>query len=160
MPGVTEVTGTVIGIVQLPESPYFVVMGEDTRGSGMQHYRIIAGQPITGRKQILVGKLTAENFDKKVGGIFRINEVTYRIAGIYETGVNLEDGGAVMSLSDAQRAFDKRYQVSYFNIKIKDPRRIDEIRNEIESRWEDLTATRSGEATRQAEAMDLYRPFG
>ncbi len=160
IPGVTEVTGTVIGIVQLPESPYFVVMGEDTRGSGMQHYRIVEGRPITGRKQILVGKLTAENFDKKVGGIFRINEVTYRIAGIYETGVSLEDGGAVMSLSDAQRAFDKRYQVNYFNIKIKDPRRIDAIRNEIESRWKDLTATRSGEATRQAEAMDLYRSFG
>ncbi len=160
IPGVTEVTGTVIGIVQLAESPYFVVMGEDTRGSGMQHYRIVEGKPITGRKQILVGKLTAENFDKKVGGIFRINEVTYRIAGIYETGVSLEDGGAVMSLSDAQRAFDKRYQVNYFNIKIKDPRRIDAIRNEIESRWKDLTATRSGEATRQAEAMDLYRSFG
>jgi len=160
LPGVDEVAGTVIGIVQMPEAPYFIVMGEDPHGFAMKHYRLIAGSPLTGRKQILLGSITAENFDKKVGESFRLNQVTYRVVGIYETGASLEDGGAVMSLSDAQRAFDKRYRVSYFNVLVKDKRQIDNLKQEIETRWPDLAAVRSGEVTQQTEAINMYRSFG
>jgi ABC-type antimicrobial peptide transport system permease subunit len=160
MPGVEQVAGTVVGVVQMPESPYFIVMGEDPRGFRMEHYRIIAGGPLTGRKQILLGKITAENFDKQVGQTFRLNGLPYRVAGIYETGVSLEDGGAVMRLDDAQRAFDKREQVSYYGIKVKDAREIPDLKETIESTWPELAATRSGEATQQTEAFDLYRSFG
>ncbi len=160
IPGVVEVTGTVINIVQMDTVPYFIVTGEDTRGFGMAHYRIIAGGPILQRKQILIGKLAAESFDKDVGEAFRLEGSTYRVAGIYETGTSFEDGGAVMSLSDAQRLFDQRYQVSYFNLRVNDKTRIDAIRNEIEDRWPKLAATRSGEQTRQTEMLGMYRSFG
>ena len=160
IPGVVEVTGTVINIVQMDTVPYFIVTGEDTRGFGMAHYRIIAGGPILQRKQILIGKLAAESFDKDVGEAFRLEGSTYRVAGIYETGTSFEDGGAVMSLSDAQRFFDQRYQVSYFNLRVNDKTRIDAIRNEIENRWPKLAATRSGEQTRQTEMLGMYRSFG
>ncbi|HLB45812.1 MAG TPA: ABC transporter permease [Anaerolineales bacterium] len=159
-PGVEEVSGTVIGMVQMPESPYFIVAGEEPGGFTMQHYKLIAGSSITGRKQILLGKVAAENFNKIVGESFRLNEVTYRVVGIYETGVGLEDGGAVMALADAQRAFDKRYQVNYFNIKIKDPTQIDAVKEYIETHWDDLSAIRSGEATQEKEIYNLYRSFG
>lgn len=158
--GVQAVAGTVIGVLQMPEAPYFIVMGEDPRGFAMKHYRLIAGGPLSGRKQILIGKLTAENFDKQVGSSFRLNDMTYRVVGLYETGVSFEDGGAVMSLADAQRAFDKRHQVNYFNLKVEDAGRIDEIKKEIETRWPELAASRSGEATRQSEALGMYRSFG
>jgi len=59
--GVKQVAGTVVGILQMPESPYFVVMGEDPRGFAMAHYRLIAGGPIAGRRQILLGKVAARN---------------------------------------------------------------------------------------------------
>jgi putative ABC transport system permease protein len=160
IPGVDQVVGTVIGVVQMTEAPYFIVLGEDPRGFAMAHYKLIAGGPITGRGQILLGKLAAKNFKIGVGGRFAINEAGYRVAGIYETGVNLEEGGAVMSLSDAQRAFEKSRQVSYFNLKVSDPRKMDEIKKEIESRWSDLAATRSGEPTKQSEALNMYRSFG
>lgn len=160
IPGVDQVSGTVIGVVQMTEAPYFVVLGEDLRGFAMPHYKLIEGGPITARGQILLGKLAAKNFKIGVGGRFSLNEVGYRVAGIYETGVSLEDGGAVMSLSDAQRAFDKSRQVSYFNLKIKDAHKIDEIKKEIEEKWTNLAATRSGEPTKQTEALNMYRSFG
>ena len=160
IPGVVEVTGTVVNIVQMDTVPYFIVTGEDTRGFGMVHYRIVAGGPILQRKQILIGKLAAESFDKEVGEAFRLEGATYRVSGIYETGTSFEDGGAVMSLSDAQRLFDQRYQVSYFNLRVNDKTRIDAIRNEIEDRWPKLAATRSGEQTRQTEMLGMYRSFG
>ena len=160
VPGVKEVTGTVIGIIQMPEAPYFIVKGEDIRGSMMGRYRILEGQTLSGKKQILLGRLAAKNFNKSVGQTFKINEVSYRVVGIYETGVAMEDGGAVMPLADAQSAFDKRDQVSYFNVNVKDPRRLDEIKKEIEARVDKVAASRSGEASQQTETLDMYRSFG
>lgn len=160
VPGVKEVTGTVIGIIQMPEAPYFIVKGEDIRGSMMGRYRILEGQTLNGKKQILLGRLAAKNFNKAVGQTFKINEVSYRVVGIYETGVAMEDGGAVMPLADAQSAFDRRDQVSYFNVNVKDPRRLDEIKKEIEARVAKVATSRSGEASQQTEMLDMYRSFG
>lgn len=158
--GVREVVGTVVGVVQMPDAPYFIVMGEDPRGFAIRRYKLIAGSPLTARRQILIGRITAKNFEKTVGDTFRINEQSYRIVGIYETGVSLEDGGAVMALEDAQRAFGKREQVSFFSIKVDDLSRTDALKHEIETRWDNLAATRSGDATRQTEMLGLYRSFG
>jgi ABC-type antimicrobial peptide transport system permease subunit len=158
--GVEQVNGVIIGFLTMPESPYFIALGQDPRGFAIQHYRIIEGQPLSSRKQILIGKTTAKNFKKTIGENFRINEVNYRVVGIYETGVSFEDGGAVLSLADAQRAFGQRHQVSYFAIKVKNKTRIDEIKNEIETRWQDLSASRSGDATTQSEVLSMYRSFG
>ena len=160
IPGVAEVTGTVTTMVTMTDVPYFIVSGEDPRGFTIAHYRIIAGGPILRRKQILVGKLTAETFEKEIGEAFRLGGVTYRVAGIYETGTSFEDGGAVMSLEDAQRAFDQRYQVSYFNLRVDDKTRIDAIKAEIEERWPRLAATRSGDPSTQTEMLGMYRSFG
>ena len=70
LPGVQAVNGVVFGMVQMPEAPYFIVMGEDLRGFSIQHYRLVAGEPITGRKQILIGKITAKISEKKWGRHF------------------------------------------------------------------------------------------
>lgn len=160
LPGVDEVTGTVAGIVQMQDAPYFIVMGEDPRSFTIDHYKLVAGQPLSGRRQLLLGRVAARNFKKGVGDTFRLHDATYRIVGLYETGVSLEDGGAVMSLADAQRAFDKVGKVNYFNVKVKDPRRIDEVKQRIETTWPDLAAARSGEATKTSEMLDMYRSFG
>jgi len=158
--GVKEVIGTVVGIVQMPETPYFLVMGEEPRGFTLAHYKLIAGQPLGTRRQILLGKLTAKNFKKAIGDTFRINEIGYRVVGIYETGASFEDTGAVIALADAQRAFDKRRQVTYFQIKLDDPRRADEVRQAIEQRWDDLAVVRSGEPTKQDDMLAVYNSLG
>ncbi len=160
MEGVEEVDGKVMDIVQLDEAPYFIVNGIDPRGFAMERYKLIDGGPLTRRKQILLGSITAKNFDKKIGEAFRLHDITYRVVGIYETGVSLEDGGAVISLEDGQTLFDKRGLVSYFVVKMSDPRRIKAVETLVEETWPDLTAIRSGEATQQDDAIALYRSFG
>jgi ABC-type antimicrobial peptide transport system permease subunit len=160
MPGVDQVSGSVVGVMQLPDAPYFIVMGEDPRGFKMPHYRLTAGALPAERNQILIGKTTAENFKKNPGDPFLLNEMTYRVSGIFETGVGMEDGGAVMRLEDAQRAFNKRRQVSFFGVNVRDARQIASIKQEIEQRWPDLAATRSGEASQQDDALNMYRSMG
>jgi ABC-type antimicrobial peptide transport system permease subunit len=160
MRGVAEVAGSVVGIVQTPETPYFLVTGEDPRGFAVARYRLIDGRPLSGKRQVLLGKLTAKNAKKGVGDTFRINDVGYRVAGIYETGASFEDNGAVIALADAQRAFDKRNQVSFFKVKLRDLDRRDEIKSAIEERWDDLSVTRSGEPSKQDEMLNVYRSLG
>lgn len=160
MPNVERVAGKVVNMVTVPDLPYFIVSGEDPRGFAMQHYRLIAGGPLAGRKQVLLGATTARSLGKQVGDPFAMDGQIYRVAGIYATGESLEDGGAVISLADAQRAWDKRGQVSYFVLQLTDPRQADTVQREIEARWPDLTAIRSGEVTQQAQLMDVYRSFG
>lgn len=158
--GVSQVNGVIIGILTMSDAPYFIVIGQDPRGFAIKHYRLVEGQPLSSKRQMIIGKTAAKNFKKTVGENFRINDESYRVVGIYETGESFEDGGAVIGLADAQRAFDKRHQVSYWALKAKDVRRVDDIKKEIETRWPDLTASGSGEATTQSETLDLYRSFG
>jgi ABC-type antimicrobial peptide transport system permease subunit len=158
--GVGEVAGAVVGIVQTPDSPYFLVMGEDPQSFAVARYRLIAGQALGSKRQVLLGKLTAKNAKKVVGDTFRINGIGYRVAGIYETGASFEDNGAVIALVDAQRAFDKRHQVSFFKVKLRDMQRRDEVKRAIEERWDDLAVTRSGEPSKQDEMLGMYRSLG
>lgn len=160
IPGVSTVVGTVVGLVQMPESPYFVVLGEDPRGFAIQHYLLREGSSITGRRQIMLGVTAARTFKKGVGDTFRINGFGYKVVGVYETGLGFEDGGAVMHLEDAQRAFERRDQVSYFSVKVNDLRRIEEVRDAIEAHYDDLTVTRSGEASSQDDMLNMYRSMG
>ena len=160
VPGVDGVCGNLMSIVQMPESPYFTVFGEDPRCFSIEHFRVTQGQPINAKRQILIGRLTADAFDKQVGDSFKLNGTTFKVVGIFETGVNMEDGGAVIPLDDAQRAFDRRNKVNAFSLRVSDVRRIDEIKEEIQSRWPELSASRSGDATVQSEAVGMYRSMG
>ncbi|NNJ11852.1 ABC transporter permease [Chloroflexales bacterium ZM16-3] len=160
MRGVSAVAGTTVGIVQMPESPYFLVAGEDPRGFAIGRYKIIAGRQIASKREVMLGRQSAENLKKTVGDKFRINDISYRVAGIYETGQSFEDNGAVIGLEDAQRTFDKRRQVSYFKLQLDDPSYREAVRAEIESRWTNLGVTRSGEATSQDEMLKIYRSMG
>jgi ABC-type antimicrobial peptide transport system permease subunit len=160
MPGVQSVAGTVVGIVQVRDSPYFLVMGEDPKGFAISRYPLIDGASITGRHQVLLGKLTAKNFNKLVGDKFGIQDVSYEVAGIYETGQSFEDGGAVIALKEAKTAFDKRNQVSFFNIKLRDPAKADDLKAAIEARWETLTAARAGHLGTVSETVQVYKSLG
>ncbi|MBL8094071.1 MAG: ABC transporter permease [Anaerolineales bacterium] len=160
IPGVHAVAGTIVGFVQMTDAPYFVVMGEDPRGFAMARYRLIAGGPITGRYQMLLGHIAARNFGKTVGDTFHLAGSRYRIVGIYETGVSMEDGGGVIGLRDAQSAFEKRDKVTFFAVQVEGADQAEPVRAVIEARWDGLAVTRTGEATRSDEFLDLYRSMG
>jgi ABC-type antimicrobial peptide transport system permease subunit len=79
--GVEQVAGSVVGIVQTPESPYFLVSGEDPRSFAVGRYRLIAGRPLSARRQVLLGKIAAKNFKKSVGDTFQLNDAGYKVVG-------------------------------------------------------------------------------
>jgi ABC-type lipoprotein release transport system permease subunit len=71
--------------------PMLIVYGYHPREFAIRRYRIIEGEPLTGRRQIIVGRMAAEQSGLEVGDTFRMLESNFRVVGIYETGTAFED---------------------------------------------------------------------
>ena len=149
--GVDQVTGMVYTMAATEGMPYFIVFGYDPDGFAIEHFKIVEGEGLTtrahqhGGKPLLLGKMAADDLDKKVGDTFRLYEVTYRIVGIYETGAPMEDGSAVISIEDAQDISQHPRQVNAFLIKLRTREDAERVRRRVEQRFDDVTATLSSE---------------
>jgi ABC-type antimicrobial peptide transport system permease subunit len=137
MPEVADVSGTVWGFSMGKDAPFLIIFGMDPNGSAIRHFRIVEGEPIRGRGEIMLGKTAADTLEKQVGDVMKLPGGAFRVTGIYETGIGYEEGGGVMALRDAQAAFEKPRQVSLLQIKVHDPDQVETIRARIEERFGD-----------------------
>lgn len=155
--GVSKISGVLLGLITTPDVPYFVVFGLDPKEFGMGHYQVVEGQPIAGPRQVLLGKTAAKNFKKKLGDNFKIQEVSYRIVGIYETGQGVEEMGAVITLKEAQEVFKKPRQVTYYQIKTQRPEMTANVIRQLERRFPKLTASRSADYMESQQQTQILR---
>jgi ABC-type antimicrobial peptide transport system permease subunit len=135
MPEVQDVSGIVWGFSSSREVPFLFVFGLDPNGRAMRHFRVVEGEPLHGRGEMMLGRPAAESLHKRVGDVISLPGGTFRITGIYETGIAYEEGGGVMALPDAQAAFQKPRQVSMLQIKVRDPDQVEAVRAQIEARF-------------------------
>jgi ABC-type antimicrobial peptide transport system permease subunit len=142
---VSNVSGVIFNIVQLEKIPYFIVGGYDPEEVAIQHFKIIEGQPLSREKEIILGRQAADNLKKSVGDTIRLYETPFRIVGIYETGQSFEDGGSVVSLSDAQVIFKKPRQVTFFEVQVRDPTQLDAVKTRIEQLFDDLSVSEASD---------------
>jgi ABC-type antimicrobial peptide transport system permease subunit len=145
LPDVESVSGMLIGFTQVPGASYLIILGLDPASYAMRHFAITQGDPLRLPKDIMLGKLAAENMKKRVGDTVRLMGGAYRVAGIYETGISYEDAGGVISLSEAQNALKKPAQVSVYGIKLKDDSKAELVRQQVEARWPQVSVSRSTE---------------
>ena len=137
IPDVQDVSGIVWGFSSTPEVPFLFIFGLDPNERAIQHFRIVEGERIHGRGEIMLGRSAADELKKRVGDVISLPGGVFRVTGFYETGVAYEEGGGVMALSDAQAVFQKPRQVSMYQIKLRDPARAEAVRAQIEQRFGD-----------------------
>jgi ABC-type antimicrobial peptide transport system permease subunit len=157
LPDVQAVSGLLLGIATMPGTPYFLVYGMDPASYGMRHFAVTEGERIREPRDMLLGKVAAKNYKKHVGDVMALAGGSYRIAGIFETGIGWEDGGAVMSLQEAQRLFKKPNQVSFYGIKLKDASQAAKVSQQIESRWPQVSVSRASEFGEKTNDMNSFR---
>ncbi|MEZ4580814.1 MAG: ABC transporter permease [Caldilineaceae bacterium] len=102
VPDVATVEPGVFTWIAVGDVPYFLVYGYDPGTVAMNHYRIVEGKPVTGPKQIAIGRRAADALKLGLDDNLRVYGVPYRIVGIYETGQGMEESGGVVTLEDAQ----------------------------------------------------------
>jgi len=145
VPGVEEVDPGVYGWIVTEEMPYFLVFGYHPGSIAMDHYRIVEGKPVTGPKQIALGRRAADSLKKRVDDSLRIYGVPYQIVGIYETGQALEESGGTVVLEDAQIITQKTRKVSLFQVGVRRGADLDQVIQRIEAVEDDLTVSKSSE---------------
>ncbi len=157
MPGIAHVSGMLFSVVPAPGTPYFIVFGYDPKEDAIRHFKIVQGKPLTAERQALLGNTAAGYMKKKVGDTLKLQDTSFRVAGIYQTGVGYEDGGAVITLKDAQTLFKKPHQVGFYQVKVKDRDRIDELQRRISTSFKGIRVSRSGDFAESSQDIQATR---
>jgi putative ABC transport system permease protein len=145
LPGVERAEGALFHIARFGSNPFFFVIGlrpED-----------IADNPPPLKEGVLykegesdaliLGKRAASDGDLGVGDTMTIERTTFRIVGIYDTGVLYEDSGAMVPLSVAQTMASKTGVVTAVFIKAKPGTDPDELAHGIEDEFPNLATIAS-----------------
>jgi ABC-type lipoprotein release transport system permease subunit len=156
-PGVESAEGFLTGYATLGDLPFFVVFGYHPRGRAIHDFRIVEGEPLSTNRQIIIGRVAADNLDKEVGETLRIFDSVYRIVGIYETGVPFEDGGGVITLRDAQNLFGQPHKVSFLAIRLEDPDQAAAVERDIEARFPEVAISETSEFSEDTTDLRMMR---
>jgi ABC-type lipoprotein release transport system permease subunit len=145
VPGVESAEGFLTGYTAVGDLPFFVVFGYHPQGRAIRDFKIVEGQPVRTNRQIMLGRVAADNLEVGLGDSVRLFDVSFRVVGIYETGVPFEDGGGVVSLRDAQNLFGQPHKVSFFGVRLENPNRADAVSDAIETRFPEVSISKASE---------------
>ena len=145
IPGVENVDPGVYTWIATDEMPFFLIYGYPPGSRAAAHYRIVEGKPVTGAKQIVVGRRAADSLKKAVDDTVRLYGVPYRIVGIYETGQGMEESGGLVTLADGQDIAQKPRKVSLFQIGLRQGTDIQLVKSRIEALDKILSANVASE---------------
>jgi len=145
LPDVEAVAGVGFAFDTSRGTVILFAMGYNPREFAINHFKIVEGEHLSSLRQAMVGRRMAEVLSLEVGDTLRILDGTFRVVGIYETGVAFEDSGVVVSLRDAQRLAGRPHQVSMYTIKLRDPKRAEAVLENLEANFPEINATLSSE---------------
>jgi ABC-type lipoprotein release transport system permease subunit len=157
LPGVESSEGFLTGYTTIGDLPFFVVFGYRPRGVLVRSLRIVEGESLSTNRQMLLGRVAAENLDKRVGQTLQLFDTRFKIVGIYETGVPFQDGGGVVALRDAQRLFGQPRKVSFVGIRLKQPRNAEEMIQELQARFPEVSLSKASEFAEDLGDIQLMR---
>jgi ABC-type antimicrobial peptide transport system permease subunit len=162
MPEVASAGGVIVGNVNVSGSFYFYVFGYDPKGFAIQRFKPVAGVMLgtshqINSREIMLGKQASEALKLNVGDVIRLPGGAFRIVGIYATGSGFEDAASVVSLSDAQLLLQKYRQVGAVQIKLKDPRQIEQVRARLERQYPKLTISESSQAANDQQMVGMMQ---
>ena len=150
MSEVTLVSGMMQSFAQTESVPYFFVFGYPEDSFVLGRFNIVEGVGLDSReaqtargKPIILGASAAEVLEKDPGDSLRMMDSVFRIVGIYETGQELEDSGAVMGLGDAQNLLGLQNTVNIFYLQLKNPSLSERVVTRVERRWPDVDISTS-----------------
>lgn len=145
LPEVESTSGLVFTAVSMPETLFFVVQGLEPNNFGIRRFTIIEGETLKSNHQIIIGRTAADALNKSPGETIEIGGSRFKIVGVYDTGVQWESMGGVVSLRDGQVLAGRPRKVSMASVKLINPESAQEVIDKINTNFEDVHASMSGE---------------
>ncbi len=136
--GVEEVVPLVMSVTQVGKNPYFIIIGIDSDDLGLGGISIFEGKPYTNNKEVIIGKITAENQDLRIGDKIKLNEKKYLVKGIFQSGMSWQDSGAMTTIQESQKIQGITDKVNMVRIKVAQGDDKQEVADQIEESDKDL----------------------
>ncbi|MCK4976695.1 MAG: ABC transporter permease [Anaerolineales bacterium] len=150
MSGVQSAGGMVFSAVMLPDAgAFFIVWGFEPNGYAIQRFNVVEGAPLKSNHQVLLGRMMADALNKDVGDTIELSGTRFKIIGIYESQLGMEEMGGVLTLRDAQALLGKPRKVTMYAVKLNDPSQAELLVSRINDEFPDAYATLSGEFAEQ-----------
>ena len=149
-PEVRSVSGLVFTAFMLQEEgAIFILLGYPPNEYAVQQYTIVDGERLKGNRQIIIGRMMADLLNKEVGDTIELSGSRFRVVGIFESDVSMEEMGGVTTLRDAQVLAGRPHKVTMYAVKLNDSSQATEIVNKINTEIPDVHAAISGEFAEQ-----------
>ena len=153
-PDVEAVSGMIMTGVNTDRMPMALVFGYHPREFAIRRFRIVEGEPLGGRRQVIVGRRAAEQLGLEVGDTLRVLESNFRVVGIYETGLAFEEIGMVIGLQETQALTGRPRQVQLYAINLRDPGQAEVVQDELAAIFPDIDFALTSEL---AESMSDFQ---
>jgi ABC-type lipoprotein release transport system permease subunit len=156
MPEVEHASGMVMTIITVPGAGGpFVLQGYAPGGYAVRRFSPAMGNPLTGNRQVLLGRIAAEAMGRQVGDSVELGGRRFRVVGIFETGVAWEEMGGIISLRDAQSFIGRPGKVTMISVKLHDPALASIVISEVQARFPEAHAALAGQFVEQMPNMQM-----
>jgi putative ABC transport system permease protein len=132
-PYVARATPLLLMVEAIKREPAAVAFGVDPRGFFAKGLVVVAGSvPHTWEREVLIGDRLAAQLRLAPGGVLSLKGHSYRVAGIYHSGILFEDSGAVLSIAQARELTGEPGEQTAAEIQLAPGRRAGVVGREIE----------------------------
>ena len=139
VPGVSEAVGVYSGMITTTDRPIVSIVGINPSDLKFAELNIKEGRVFSSdnAKEIIVGKVSADSNDIKVGDTQDFGNETYEVVGIFESGNSNQDMSTFMSLDNAQELLDGEGNLTSVFVKVDTDADADQVGDTIENRYSD-----------------------
>lgn len=141
--GVNQSAGIYNTIVAIKgTNDQIVIIGMDPQYLNFADTKIIEGRAFNlNTSEIVIGKMTAESLNKTLGDNLTIQNKTFQIVGISESGDSNQDQGAYTDIKNAQELGDAEGNVSMIYVKVDRGVDVDSVTKRINDTYGENVTT-------------------
>lgn len=155
MSQVSSASGIIFTAVMLPDAGgFFILQGYAPNEMAIQRFNIIKGSLLTSNRQIILGKTMADTLNLDVGDNIELSGTRFKVVGIYESSVNWEELGGVISLRDGQTFTGRPRKSTLYAVKLKNPGDAEDVVAIINQQYPEVRAGLAGEFVEQLPDME------
>ena len=162
IPGIEIARGVLMDVVTIDDRPWVPVYGMEMQAFDdvfiRGNYTLIEGRKLqAGEKELLMGKVIAQNLNRKVGDEIDIEADIFKVVGIFDSGTFYQDGVVILELTQLQELMSREDHVTAFEVRLEDPSSASSMKETIKTTIPSLTALESREAGERDYGIRLAR---
>jgi putative ABC transport system permease protein len=164
LPSVQDVIPGLADVISFEDAGLYgvLVQGWVPESKIFEHITVLKGRTLKrdDAKAVMLGSILAKNLGKGVGDELNLFEEPFRVVGIYKSTTVFEEGACIISLSELQRLMDRPNQVTGFSVIVDrpvDPKRLEQVRKEIEGLGAGVTALTTDEHVKSVSEIQLAK---